>query len=210
MNTEEQGNWRRDNAAVQLQQSLLLTLSHRFLPLIKTLCMPQLNEMLLINHSYELEYQQVHRTGSAFLLLLPNADVIWNSFMLFPECCKAVIKVYFPSLVKHSFISRSCVVCFSCRVRRWKVCFFWGPAVAPAVLQVLALLRVAGGLRLLPRPWPDSVYRLQQRRLTTTDRTLLTCTRKSKNIKHCWRPAEKPLNLSFAHEHCNITNSLTV
>ena len=86
---------------------------------------------------------------------------------------RSVIKLYFPPLVKHSSISCSCVVFMSLRIRRWEVRLFRGPAVAPAVLQVFALLRVAGRLRLLPRPWPDSVYRLQQRRLTA--KTNHTC-----------------------------------
>lgn len=123
--------------------------------------------------------------------------------MLFPECGKAVAKLCFPSFGKHSFISCSCVVCVFCRFWRWKVCFFWGPAVAPAVLQMLALLCVAGGLRLLPRPRPDPVYRLQQRRLTGTNYTCNTCTRRSR-IQTLLTPADKLLNLSCAREHCDV------
>lgn len=123
----------------------------------------------------------------------------WCYLDIFPACCKAVIKVHFLHLVQHSLIcscSRDAFV--SRRVWRWKVRFFWGPSVAPAVFQVFALLGVAGGLRFLPRPRPDSVYRLQQRRLTATN-----CTWNGTNFS-----AEKLPNLSSAHEHCNITNSL--
>lgn len=151
-------------------------------------------------------YQKVHKTtGSVFLLLLPNVDAIWNSFTVFPESCKALIKLYFPPPVKHSFISRSYVVCCCCRVRGWKVCFFRGPAVAPAMLQVLTLLRGAGGLRLLPRPWLDSVHRLQQRRLTGTNYTCGTCTPSGKNVKHCWHQQR---NFQTSALHMNTAVSL--
>lgn len=116
---------------------------------------------------------------------------------------RSVIKLYFPPLVKHSSISRSCVVFASLRIRRWEVRLFRGPAVAPAVLQVFALLRVAGGLWLLPWPRPDSVYRLQQWRLTA--KTNYTCRHQT-----LLTPADKHLNLSLTHEHCSITNSFTV
>lgn len=119
-----------------------------------------------------------------FLLSPSTADVILTCYFL-PTCCKAVIKVYFLPLVQHSFIcSCSCDAFVPRRVWRWKVCFFWGQAVAPAVFQVFALLCVAGGLRFLPWPRPDSVYRLQQRWLTTTN---YTWNRTNYGVKHCWR-----------------------
>lgn len=109
---------------------------------------------------------KAYRASSVFLRLLPT-DLILNSRNFHNVAAKAAIKLlfFFLLIVKPFFTSCSCVV--SRRVRRWEVHFFWGPAVAPAVLQVFALLRVAGGLRLLPRPRPDSVHGLQQRRLTT-------------------------------------------
>ncbi len=53
---------------------------------------------------------------------------------------------------------------FLIHFRFWwrKVHFFRGPAMAPAVLHVLSLLRDAGGRRLLPRARWDSLSQLQQ------------------------------------------------
>lgn len=90
--------------------------------------------------------------------------------------------------------------------------------MAPAVLQVFALLRLAGGLWLLSRPRSDSVHGLQQRRLTSTDRNLqrprdpsltnalLKLKAKKKKIKT--KKIHKHLpNLSLALEHSSVAHS---
>lgn len=95
-----------------------------------------------------------------------------------------------------SLVAHVLHVCI-CRVWRWEVRFFSGAAVAPAVLQVLALLRVAGGLWLFPRPRSDSVHRLQQRRLTLQGH--------GKISKSAAASRRKLLTLSFAHAVSTIT-----
>lgn len=141
---------------------------------------------------------KANRASSVFLWSLPT-DLIRNSRHFHKTL------IFFQLAVKPFFTSCSRVV--SRRVWRREVHFFWGPAVAPAVLQVFALLRVAGGLRLLPRPRPDSVHRLQQRRLTATNHIRNACTGRRK--RHTLlTAAERLRNLeALAHEHCSITHS---
>lgn len=149
--------------------------------------------------SYELQYLRAHRAGSAFLV----AASCW-CYHEFTNLISAVLRGCYESLLSTpnerkkilSLVAHVLRVCI-CRVWRWEVRFFSGAAVAPAVLQVLALLRVAGGLWLFPRPRSDSVHRLQQRRLTLQGHGEIS--------KSAAASRRKLLTLSFAHAVSTIT-----
>lgn len=111
-------------------------------------------------------------------MLLPRGWQRWQSSVMSAVNCRSYLEVLRQQCHNKSIFKWTCfsdwlppVLCLG-RVWRREIHFFRGPAVAPAVLQVFALLRLAGGLRLLPWPRSDSVHGLQQRRLTSTDRNL--------------------------------------
>lgn len=165
-------------------------------------------------------------------MLLPQGWKRWQSSVMSAVNCWSYLEVlrqqcYNKSIFKAPvwgcgkafFWLAAPVLCLG-RVWRREIHFFRGPAVAPAVLQVFALLRLAGGLRLLPRPRSDSVHGLQQRRLTSTDRNLqrLHDPATAPPPTHCWHQQIKSkkkttkvqknlLNLSLALERSSITHS---